>query len=153
MTPVSQASQQLETTESLRVASKTPTLVPKKSTSKTTHNPKFDVTIQDESLGVRSVCDLFKSCVEEYETLLSALQSNARHSEYLTNCLIPEAKDEFSRLHIWGEQTCAVFPEAARRSLDQQLRDKEEIKQIVMRSLERLERYIGRGLSSDHHDS
>jgi hypothetical protein len=145
---VSQASQQLETTEGLRIFSKTP-----ESTSKTIYNSESDVNTQDKSLGVRSVCDMFKSCFEGYETLLSALQNNARHSVYLTNCLIPEAKDEFSRLHIWGEQTCAVFPQAARRSLDQQLRDKEEIKEIVMRSLRRLERYIGRGMSSDHHDS
>jgi hypothetical protein len=144
--PVRQASQQLETTESLRISSKTP-----ESTSKTTYNSKSDANTQDRSLGARSVCDIFKSCVEGYQTLLSTLENNARHSVYLTNCLIPEAKDEFSRLNIWGEQTCAVFPQAARRSLDQQLRDKEEIKQIVMRSLRRLERYIGRGLSSDHH--
>lgn len=54
----------------------------------------------------------------------------------------------FSRLRIWGEQTYAVLPRNARRSLDEQLREDEETKNIVIRTLQRLDNHIGRGQSS-----
>lgn len=80
-----------------------------------------------------------------------ALQRKTLQPTHLTTSLVPELKDEFSRLRIWGEQTYAVLPQNARRSLDEQIREDEETKQIVIRSLQRLNNHIGKGEARIHN--
>lgn len=100
---------------------------------------------KSKSLNADSACQLFESSLRRYGTLLLALQRETLQSTHLTTSLIPELKDEFSRLRIWGEQTYAVLPQNSRRSLDEQLREDEETKQIVIRSLQRLNNHIVKG--------
>jgi hypothetical protein len=91
-------------------------------------------------MDTNSVCLLFESSLRRYGTLLQALETRD-----LLSTLVPKVKDEFGRLRIWGEETCAVLPQNARRSLDQQLREDENTKQIAIRSLRRLDNHIERG--------
>jgi hypothetical protein len=92
-------------------------------------------------MDTNSVCLLFESSLRRYESLLQALETR----DLLSTHLVPKVKDEIGRLRIWGEETCAVLPQNARRSLDQQLREDEDTKQIVIRSLRRLDNHIERG--------
>jgi hypothetical protein len=91
-------------------------------------------------MDTNSVCLLFESSLRRYGTLLQALETRD-----LLSTLVPKVKDEFGRLRIWGEETCAILPQNARRSLDQQLREDENTKQIAIRSLRRLDNHIERG--------
>jgi hypothetical protein len=103
-----------------------------------------------KSLDADSACQLFESSLRRYGTLLLAVQRETLQSTHLTTSLVPELKDEFGRLRNWGEQTYAVLPQNARRSLDEQLREDEETKQIVIRSLQRLNNHIGKGWARIH---
>ena len=98
-------------------------------------DPDRDGTTKQKSLDAESACRLFEKSIRRYGTLLLALQRNAPQSTHLTTTTVPKLKDEFSRLRIWGEQTYAVLPRNARRSLDEQLREDEETKNIVIRTL------------------
>jgi hypothetical protein len=97
-----------------------------------------------------SVCLLFEDSLGRYATLLQALETEDLPSTRWASSLVTAVKDEFSRLRIWGEQTSAVLPQNARRSLDQQLREDEDTKQIVLRSLRRLHSHIERGQVKKH---
>ncbi|KAI4763352.1 hypothetical protein E4T52_08029 [Aureobasidium sp. EXF-3400] len=110
-----------------------------------TYNLETEESPKHKSLDTDSTCRLFKSSLRSYGTLLLALQRETLRSTHLTTSLVPELKDEFSRLRIWGEQTYAVLPRNARRSLDEQLREDEDTKQIVIRSLQRLNNHIRKG--------
>ena len=110
-------------------------------------DPDRDGTTKQKSLDAESACRLCERSIRRYGTFLLALQRNAPQSTHLTTTTVPELKDEFSRLRIWGEQTYAVLPRNARRSLDEQLREDEETKNIVIRTLQRLDNHIGRGQS------
>lgn len=109
-----------------------------------------DEKVDHQSPGANSVCHLFKRSLGRYEALLLALQAESLRSTRLGIMLVPEVKDDFSRLRIWGEQTYAVFPQGARRSLDEQLRGDEDTKRIVLRSLRRLNSYIEKGCVRIH---
>ncbi|KAG9759091.1 hypothetical protein KCU73_g3565, partial [Aureobasidium melanogenum] len=91
-----------------------------------------------------SVCHLFESCLRRYGTLLLALQSEPMRSSDTFKVIVPEVKDEFSRLRIWGEQSYAVLPQNARRSLDEQLREDNDTKTIVIGSLRRLANHVSK---------
>jgi hypothetical protein len=110
-----------------------------------TYNLQTEDSPKHKSPDTDSACQLFESSLRRYGTLLLALQRGTLQSTHLTTSLVPELKDEFSRLRIWGEQTYAVLPQNARRSLDEQLREDGETKQIVIRSLQRLNNHIGKG--------
>jgi hypothetical protein len=124
---------------------------------KKTHGSKPDGTATNISLDTGSISHLFESSMRGYGALLVALQMENLHSTLRASSLIPEVKDEFSRLRIWGEQTYAVLPQNARRSLDEQLREDEDTKRIVTGSLRRLNNQIARGwvrsqdVCCDHH--
>jgi hypothetical protein len=121
------------------------------------HDSEPDGTATNVALDTGSISHLFESSMRGYGTLLLALQMENSHSTLTTTSLIPEVKDEFSRLRIWGEQTYAVLPQNARRSLDEQLREDEDTKRIVTGSLRRLNNQIARGwtrsqdVCCDHH--
>ena len=104
-----------------------------------------DEVVNNQSPGAYSVCYLFKSSLRRYGTLLLALEAESLRSTRLGIMLVPRVKDDLGRLRIWGEQTHAVFPENARRSLDEQLRGDEDTKKIVVRSLRRLNNHIDKG--------
>ncbi|KAH0150767.1 hypothetical protein KCU67_g10527, partial [Aureobasidium melanogenum] len=72
--------------------------------------------------------------------------TDALRSTHLVISLVPDIKDEFSRLRIWGEQTYAVLPQNARRSLDEQLREDEDTKNVVIRCLRRLNSHIEKAI-------
>lgn len=110
------------------------------SSSEPNHGSEIDAT-PDTS----SIFQLFKTCSWNYETLLSTLQTDTSRSAHTSISLVPEIKDEFSRLRIWGEQTYAVLPQNARRSLDEQLREDEATKKVVTRCLQRLNNHIEKG--------
>lgn len=111
------------------------------------HDSEIDVIPKDEIVGMDSVSDLFESCLRRYGILLLALQTEALRSEHLIINLVPDIKDEFSRLRIWGEQTYAVLPQNARHSLDEQLREDENTKKVVTSCLRRLNNHIEKGWS------
>jgi hypothetical protein len=99
----------------------------------------------DATPDTSSISQLFRTCSWNYETLLSTLQTDTSRSAHTSISLVPEVKDEFSRLRIWGEQTYAVLPQNTRRSLDQRLREDEDTKKIVTRCLQRLNSHIEKG--------
>jgi hypothetical protein len=113
-----------------------------------TYEPKSKVTAQEKGLHTESMCDLFRSSVRSFQLLL--LQTETLSSPVLTTSLVPQVKDEFSRLRIWGEQTYAVLPQNSRRSLDAQLREDEDTKKIVVRSLRRLNNHIEKGCVTNY---
>jgi hypothetical protein len=102
---------------------------------------KTDRRAKSGLMDTNSVCLLFESSFRRYGTLLQALETR----DLLSTHLVPKVKDEFGRLRIWGEETCAILPQNARRSLDQQLREDGDTKQIAIRSLRRLDNHIERG--------
>lgn len=113
-----------------------------------THDLNTKEDTKHKSPDADSACHLFESSIRRYGTLLLHVQREASQSTRLTTSTVPELKDEFSRLRIWGEQTYAVLPRNARRSLDEQLREDKETREIVTRTLRRLDSHIGRGRSS-----
>ncbi|KAG9845084.1 hypothetical protein KCU98_g7016, partial [Aureobasidium melanogenum] len=110
------------------------------------HNLEIDKTLKDDIVGIDSICHLFQSCLRRYGLLLLALQTDALRSTHLVISLVPDIKDEFSRLRIWGEQTYAVLPQNARHSLDEQLREDEDTKNVVIRCLRRLNSHIEKAI-------
>ncbi|TIA29987.1 hypothetical protein D6C78_09876 [Aureobasidium pullulans] len=97
----------------------------------------------------KSIYSFHEKCIRNYENLLLALESENLYAKRLPAGTIVEAKDEYSRLRIWGEQTYAVLPQRARRSLDAQLRDDEETKKIITGTLKRLSDHITRDQAAD----
>ncbi|KAG9638298.1 hypothetical protein KCU64_g13857, partial [Aureobasidium melanogenum] len=107
--------------------------------------PKYGLEI-DAIPDTSSIFQLFRTCSWNYEMLLSTLQTDTSHSAHTSISLVPEIKDEFSRLRIWGEQTYAVLPQNTRRSLDQQLRADQDTKKIVIRCLQRLNNHVEKAI-------
>jgi hypothetical protein len=122
-----------------------------------THGSEPDGTATNTSLDTDFISHLFDSSMRNYGAFLLALQAENPHSTLKATSIVPKVKDEFSRLRIWGEQTYAVLPQNARRSLDEQLREDEDTKRIVTGSLRRLNNQIARGwtrsqdVCCDHH--
>lgn len=114
------------------------------------HDSDIDAIPMGDVAEADSICHLFESCLRRYGILLLALQTDALRSIHLIISLIPSIKDEFSRLRIWGEQTYAVLPQNARRSLDEQLREDEDTRKVVIRCLRRLNKHIEKGRSRQH---
>lgn len=114
------------------------------------HDSEIDAIPKDNIVEIDSICQLFESCLRRYGILLLALQTDALRSTHLVNSLVPNIKDEFSRLRIWGEQTYAVLPQNARRSLDEQLHEDEDTRKVVISCLRRLNNQIEKGRSSRH---
>jgi hypothetical protein len=114
------------------------------------HDLGLDQIATHSSPETNSICHLFESCTRRYETLLLALQTATTRSTHSAAALVPEVKDEFSRLRVWGEQTHAVLPQNARRSLDEQLRGDAETKEIASGTLRRLNNHIERGWVRTH---
>ncbi|CAD0097587.1 unnamed protein product [Aureobasidium mustum] len=106
------------------------------------YDSEIDVIPEDDIADTTSICHLFESCLRRYGVLLFTLQTDTLRSAHLVTSIVPEIKDEFSRLRIWGEQTYAVLPQNARRSLDEQLREDGDTKKIVIRCLQRLNTHI-----------
>ncbi|THX96308.1 hypothetical protein D6D03_08817 [Aureobasidium pullulans] len=104
---------------------------------------KDDVSLNTVPV-TKSIYSFHEKCIRNYENLLLALESENLYAKRLPAGTIVEAKDEYSRLRIWGEQTYAVLPQKARRSLDAQLRDDEETKNIITGTLKRLSDHITR---------
>jgi len=106
-------------------------------------------TVQETVPYEASIYDLYKKVLEAHEKLLALLRVDTTVSAIrLATGLVPEVEDICSRLRIWGEQTCAVLPPRARRSLDKQLCEDDLTKKIILRSLERLYNHIMRGRSA-----
>lgn len=110
----------------------------------------FDQATHGQSLDANSIFRLFESCVERYQSLLSAIRRKSQYNMYLRDRLGSKILDEFSRLYIWGQQTCAVLPPKSRNSLDQRLREDGDTEQVVIRSLRRLCNHIDRGQVEKH---
>ncbi|THY58157.1 hypothetical protein D6C97_04510 [Aureobasidium pullulans] len=104
---------------------------------------KDDVSLNTVPV-TKSIYSFHEKCIRNYENLLLALESENLYAKRSPAGTLVEAKDEYSRLRIWGEQTCAVLPQKARRSLDAQLRDDEETKRIITGTLKRLSDHITR---------
>lgn len=111
---------------------------------------EYDEKVNTQGPGADSVCHLFKRSLGRYENFLLALQTESLGSTRIGGMLIPEVKDDYSRLRIWGEQTHAVFSKNARRSLDEQLSGDENTKKIVLRILRRLNNHIEKGCARVH---
>ncbi|THX48983.1 hypothetical protein D6D11_05853, partial [Aureobasidium pullulans] len=109
---------------------------------------KDDVSLNTVPV-TKSIYSFHEKCIRNYENLLLALESENLYAKRLPAGTIVEAKDEYSRLRIWGEQTYAVLPQRARRSLDAQLRDDEETKKIITGTLKRLSDHITRDQAAD----
>jgi len=103
-----------------------------------------------QSQDANSACRLFLKSLRRYKALLLALEEQPLRSASIGIMLVPEVKEDLSRLRIWGEQTHAVFPQNSRRSLDERLRGDEGTKEIVLRFLRRLNDYIGKGCVKIH---
>jgi hypothetical protein len=111
----------------------------------TTYNSDIGYIAEHESPNGTSACHLFDCCLRRYGALLLVLQTDDPRLTHLAPSSFLELKDEFSRLRVWGEQTYAVLPQNARRSLDAQLREDDDTKRIVTGSLQRLNNRIERG--------
>lgn len=111
----------------------------------TRYDSEIDTSPKDRIQDIDSICHVFECCLRKYGTLLLVAQTDASRLSHFSDILIPEIKNEFSRLRIWGEQTRAGLPRNARRSLDQQLREDEQTKNIVIRCLRRLTNHIEKG--------
>lgn len=109
-----------------------------------------DESAKERNLDTNSVCLLFKCSLRRYQSFLRNMEKEELRPTHSTSSVIAKIKDEFSRLRVWGEQTCAILPQNARRSLDQQLRGNVDAKQIVIRSLRRLDNHLERGQISKH---
>ncbi|KAG9513523.1 hypothetical protein KCV07_g8721, partial [Aureobasidium melanogenum] len=112
----------------------------------TKHDAKIGTISKDEIPNAPSIYHLYGSCLTSYGLLLLSLETDSLCSTHLTTSLVPTVKDEFSRLRIWGEQTYAVLPQNARRSLDERLREDEDTKEVVIRCLRRLNNHIKKAI-------
>jgi hypothetical protein len=115
-----------------------------------THDSDMDEIPKYKSLNTISAWHLFEGCLRNYKALLMALQTEDLRLTYLTTSIVPELKDEFSRLRVWGEQTYVTLIRNARYSLDEQLCEDKNIKKIVLNSLRRLNNHIERGCATNH---
>ncbi|KAH0365206.1 hypothetical protein KCU65_g6254, partial [Aureobasidium melanogenum] len=108
----------------------------------TKYDPKGGAISRDEMQNAPFICHLYEDCLNSYEKLLFSVQTDSLFPTHLTTSLVSTVKDEFSRLRIWGEQTYAVLPQNARRSLDERLREDKDTREIVTRCLRRLKNYV-----------
>ncbi|THY03991.1 hypothetical protein D6D01_10155, partial [Aureobasidium pullulans] len=88
--------------------------------------------------GIMSISTLYQDALKNYGNIVLNFEE---HASSLAPTLPDHSvgiKDEYGRLRIWGEQTRAVLPEKARYSLDEQLRENEQTRDIILRTLRRL---------------
>lgn len=92
-----------------------------------------------------SISTLYQDALQKYGKLVLDFEEHASPLAPTLEAHSVGIKDEYGRLRIWGEQTRAVLPEKARYSLDEQLRENEQTRNITLRTLRRLTNRIETG--------
>ncbi|THZ63568.1 hypothetical protein D6C85_08891 [Aureobasidium pullulans] len=92
--------------------------------------------------GIMSISTLYRDALQKYGKLVLDFEEHASPLAPTFQAHSVGIKDEYGRLRIWGEQTRAVLPEKARHSLDEQLRENEQTRNIILRTLRRLTNHI-----------
>jgi hypothetical protein len=81
-------------------------------------------------------------CLDQYRSLLTLIGHESSRAVKLRESELTNALEEYGRLRTWGEETRAALPSNARGSLDDTLRKEVDLKNVVTRTLARLQRQV-----------
>ncbi|KAI2618440.1 hypothetical protein GGR54DRAFT_605477 [Hypoxylon sp. NC1633] len=88
--------------------------------------------------AVPSLSNLYAKCIDSFGRFVLALTEDNCRVIRLEQVHLPEILEEYGRTKIWGDQTKAVLPARARGSLDDILRQDDELRRLVQGILQRL---------------
>jgi hypothetical protein len=90
----------------------------------------------------------YSECLQKFRKFLIGVGNKSSQSEALREPDVTKALEKYGRLRTWGEETCGALPSSSRGSLDDKLRNDEDMKKTIVRTLQRLKRGIEAGISN-----
>ena len=105
---------------------------------------------QDSTIGPNEevyIAELYSCCLRSFGLLLVSLEAESCRAVQLGYIDSSHVVDEYGRLNVWGEQSRANLPARARGSLDDTLRNDDDVRSMVQGILLRLDAILGKGKS------
>jgi len=95
-----------------------------------------------------SISESYSECLEQFRKFLIDVGNLLSQTVALRELDVTRSLEEFGRLRTWGEETYAALPSSSRGSLDDKLRHNQDMKNIIVQTLQRLKRGIEAGKST-----
>lgn len=93
----------------------------------------------------RDISTSYTECLERYRQFLTLLGRESCRVVRLGQVDVTKTLEEYGRLRTWGEETRAALPAGARGSLDGTLRHDDVLKDVAIRTLNKIERQVRAG--------
>jgi hypothetical protein len=101
-----------------------------------------------ETRNAVSLSQRYDKCIQSFEEFLFSAQREDCKTTELEQVSISTCFDEYGRFRIWGNQTNVELQGGIRGSLDEALREDNELKLVVHDTLVRLSNILNKGSCS-----
>jgi hypothetical protein len=95
-----------------------------------------------------SISESYSECLQQFRKFFIDVENKLSQAVALRELDVTRSLEEYGRLRTWGEETCAALPSTSRGSLDDKLRNDQDMKKITIQTLQRMKRGIEAGKST-----